>query len=478
MPAQVSKQSEVIQTAVSDNKFVHDPLDLAQPSIRVIRIQKDSRKKDIRCGLKHIMVENDQYVCLSYMWGSPEPTSTIYINDKPFQVRQNLYEFLVKARKFRKQEWLWIDAICIDQDNNNERGDQVRLMAQIYSRAKYVLVYPGRVSRAVNVVYHIVQGTRWLRTSRSAIASRFLRTLRIILCFTPLLFMAMLDEMLRPLYEKGLENFHNMEYWKRVWIIQELMLSKGFYLVSKFGTLRIDNGLRGWKIAKPGTFLNNVLSRRVPTSELAKDVRLGELLRAFSESKSSIDVDRIYALLGLVKIPERFKIDYERSIHATVFHVIEHFSRLQTNSLSGLFIHAVFTTLDYWPAVLCCQCSYLLLERNTSILLPHSCEPSHLQDPHFLRLVFLGKKSNDRRKVESLLDTFTAFNLGSDTTRWSDLPNCDSCGQCLEHSFTQRHTSMPNIRWSFARANADRLVLEFRIENTFASPAENIAKTV
>ena len=81
-------------------------------------------------------VEDDvSYRCLSYTWG--DPTSQQYdivLNDCTFKVRKNLYEFLHMARQYYPNLELWIDAICINQDDNSEKSEQVQRMADISRR--------------------------------------------------------------------------------------------------------------------------------------------------------------------------------------------------------------------------------------------------------------------------------------------------------------------------------------------------------
>ncbi|OAL43075.1 heterokaryon incompatibility, partial [Pyrenochaeta sp. DS3sAY3a] len=83
------------------------------------------------------------YSCLSYMWGDPEEQHAILINGKTFKVRRNLWDFLRVAQTKLFNNFLWIDALCIDQQNTQERNHQVQQMGNIYSRAKTVLLWLG-----------------------------------------------------------------------------------------------------------------------------------------------------------------------------------------------------------------------------------------------------------------------------------------------------------------------------------------------
>ncbi|KAF1967421.1 heterokaryon incompatibility, partial [Bimuria novae-zelandiae CBS 107.79] len=79
------------------------------------------------------------YTCLSYVWGPEDQGHTILINDKPYKVRRNLFEFLGVARTMHHSKWLWIDALCINQASITECNHQVQQMGLIYSNAVEVL---------------------------------------------------------------------------------------------------------------------------------------------------------------------------------------------------------------------------------------------------------------------------------------------------------------------------------------------------
>lgn len=124
----------------------HTPLDHAKKQIRLLSFRTDST-----FDLKVFDLDDcPGYFALSYAWGSPEDgTSTIMLKGEWFQVRQNLHSALAaishQVRSPVSWPWdhythFWIDAICIDQNNVDERNHQVRLMADIYGRAHCVLV--------------------------------------------------------------------------------------------------------------------------------------------------------------------------------------------------------------------------------------------------------------------------------------------------------------------------------------------------
>jgi len=88
------------------------------------------------------------YDALSYVWGNPEVTLPIYIGEHEHELRvtTNLYAALLHLRNSTLERIIWIDAICIDQKNGEEKAQQIPLMAKIYSQASRVLVWLGEAA--------------------------------------------------------------------------------------------------------------------------------------------------------------------------------------------------------------------------------------------------------------------------------------------------------------------------------------------
>lgn len=83
-----------------------------------------------------------KYTAVSYSWGDALHTREISINKKTFHVRENLYQFLLAVEDDHETRF-WIDQICIDQSNINERNHQVNFMSQIYNWASQVIIWSG-----------------------------------------------------------------------------------------------------------------------------------------------------------------------------------------------------------------------------------------------------------------------------------------------------------------------------------------------
>lgn len=90
--------------------------------------------------------KSHQYEALSYVWGNPNDTQSILVNGHDFQVTQSLYTALLHIRDDQLVRRLWVDAICINQNDDDEKASQIPLMRDIYGYAYRVLVWLGDVA--------------------------------------------------------------------------------------------------------------------------------------------------------------------------------------------------------------------------------------------------------------------------------------------------------------------------------------------
>ena len=99
--------------------------------------------------------------------GAADEHKSIKIDGKLFSVHQNLYCFLRTAIRSHSEEWLWIDALCIDQGNLNERNHQVGMMGSIYAQARKTLVYGSLGDR--HIEYGLCDADSWTRSLASSL---------------------------------------------------------------------------------------------------------------------------------------------------------------------------------------------------------------------------------------------------------------------------------------------------------------------
>lgn len=124
---------------------------LAPQQLRLLRPICSLDPDDLRFEIRHVSRGAAQrYTAVSYTWGDQEPTKMIRLNGKLFHVRPNLLSCLYYISKARQKaelgwDWIWVDAICINQQDDREKTEQVRRMDETYSSAQMVSLWLGLV---------------------------------------------------------------------------------------------------------------------------------------------------------------------------------------------------------------------------------------------------------------------------------------------------------------------------------------------
>jgi hypothetical protein len=113
--------------------------------IRLIELLPGQGGQDIKARLFVVdNVTSQPYEALSYVWGSREHDVTISVNGMALDISLNLADALRCLRPPQGAgRILWIDAICINQASNAEKGSQVALMGHIYRSASDVVIFLG-----------------------------------------------------------------------------------------------------------------------------------------------------------------------------------------------------------------------------------------------------------------------------------------------------------------------------------------------
>lgn len=141
--------------ALKSTSTKYRPL-LYKKDIRLLVLHPaDNRDNDIHFHLKYVSLESPhpKFEALSYAWGDPTPMRTIYESNEPVTVRQNLFLALRHLRYSDDYRVLWIDTLCIDQSDFEERSQQVRLMGDVFSEADRVVVWLGEATADIRAAF-------------------------------------------------------------------------------------------------------------------------------------------------------------------------------------------------------------------------------------------------------------------------------------------------------------------------------------
>jgi len=134
-------------------RYAYHRLPPGEQRIRLLHILPGSGTNDIHCKMFNYQININRpfgmYEALSYRWGDPTGPRKIYIQNsglatfRSLDVTKNLYAGLQRLRDPDLPRTVWIDAICINQEDLGERGQQVSFMTTIYANACQVVVWLG-----------------------------------------------------------------------------------------------------------------------------------------------------------------------------------------------------------------------------------------------------------------------------------------------------------------------------------------------
>ena len=126
--------------------FPYPPLSGTQ--IRYITIHPSNGASGrAQCTLHQAPLEDVEFDALSYAWGDTSVTETIIVSGKPFRATTNLVACLKQLATRPGETGLWVDAICINQNDVDERNLQVQRMKNIYQTAQSVIAWLGSSTR-------------------------------------------------------------------------------------------------------------------------------------------------------------------------------------------------------------------------------------------------------------------------------------------------------------------------------------------
>ncbi|KAI0421469.1 heterokaryon incompatibility protein 6 [Xylaria grammica] len=327
--AGVPERTEPLVIADDVPSFTHSPLTRPERMIRLLKIKRGLLRADpVDCELVHFDINSaPTYGALSYCWGPPPDNLKLLCNGKVFYGRRSLEQALKRLRAgFRpgqREEYIWADAICINQQDLDEKDAQIRLMERIYSGAATVYVDLGDMEgQKYSVDGYTVQ---FLGGGGMGAPDTLMRS----------------DDPGHPLHYMTIFEALSQPWLTRTWIIQEVTLAKKVkYMLpgNVFTQEYLDSILsKESMLAHPDRqrelMSSNALMRGYMNYQKLKTIKshdgkmdslqLIQLTRDFSATSPE---DKIFGLFALLSDADRKAIGpYSRSVE----HVFRRFAALQ-----------------------------------------------------------------------------------------------------------------------------------------------------
>ncbi|KAK5744140.1 hypothetical protein LTR17_002170 [Elasticomyces elasticus] len=292
--------------------------------IRLVTVELNE-ENEVACHLSVVSLDdNPVYTALSYVWGTEKPTYRIWVDDCPFLIRRNLYDYLrLVAKKQTTRLGMFIDAICINQDDTPERTHQVKLMGSVYRGALEVTAWFGLEEHWTVGLLEKFPAIRdpavldaYLLTSPDG---RFIRNgTRAQQIQAP-------KQDVRDIAVAIMQGINGHPYWTRLWTVQEYLLptrltlraGKLTFAAARFtdrslANVAFDNMVAWASGSKPCyTSLNYLFGRKLDHPSVAGEVLLplSTAVRLYGTQDCLRVRDHIFGLLGLCK--SRLIPDYD-----------------------------------------------------------------------------------------------------------------------------------------------------------------------
>lgn len=333
------------KTILDDTASIYDSLPVAEDgiTIRVLTIQPSrDTNSPVLCDLSVKCIGTEHhYEALSYCWGDPSAIQYVNVRTSPNEekpsdeenrywkipVTTNLFAALKALRLVNAPRHMWIDALCINQSNPDERNFQVALMQKIYSSCSRTLIWLGESDKDSPKAFRVMRRKQ-------------------------------------TIYPRELSPLLHRPWFRRVWVIQEVALApratiqcgqdmaeweqlvQAAQLVSHVGSM-MNPQLGTAKTHLHPTFYPRIMESARQRMRTNHRFELREALRSFQPFDATKEVDKIYGVLGLVRDPESVRVDYRmdaRDVYQeTALSIIKHSQRLdifldclQSTSTSGI----------------------------------------------------------------------------------------------------------------------------------------------
>lgn len=175
------------------------------------------QRHTIQCALKVVSInEPVDYEALSYVWGTETKSTSIRLDAQSFPVTANLHDALTRLQLDDTPRQFWIDAICINQTDLQERAEQVQQMRKIYQNARSVCVFLGESWEGLDLA------SDFFEAAAAHPESHFDHTQEPCLS-------AQGHSSASKTLRMNLVRFLTVPWWNRLWTAQEYVLARHVY---------------------------------------------------------------------------------------------------------------------------------------------------------------------------------------------------------------------------------------------------------
>ncbi|KAN0105882.1 HET domain containing protein [Hyaloscypha variabilis] len=320
------------------NHYKYHPID-PKGEIRILILQPPSSpdEAELHCEITTAKFsDNPSYEAISYCWGSDVFPETLYLPSGTLAITENLASGLRRFRLHDQPRRLWADAVCINQQDDEEKGYQVALMATIFRNAECVLVWLGESNEAIDAGIGLIRElahSAWkygLQYDDNVVQR--VRNLQPKMKHLKNGITAALIQLSVDLDFQSINAFVDQQWFKRLWVIQEYTLASRAEIHNGGNILSHEDLFLAMAIVflisvLPNSILETILeklsldgfaaaSSTIFQRDLPPYYDLLNLAVIHTGHRCKLDQDRIYALLALVSTgpAKHLEINYSLSV--------------------------------------------------------------------------------------------------------------------------------------------------------------------
>lgn len=323
------------QSKREHNRTIYEPLSSSKDMIRVMRILPGVEGQALQCFVHAEQRSSAKYEALSYVWGDPTLRRFIMLNGTRYAIGKNLYDCLLHLRRATTHRELWVDTLCINQANSDERSQQVLLMGDLYKKAAQVVIWLGLDARGVQDLF--CEASEHHQTNSNAAKNTSLR-----------------PDKSGNLH--AIQHVLGSPWWSRVWTVQELILGSSTIVQCGEHSLPWESfcqvidrnasqmGPADLRKTSYSQYLALKRERQLYRQHVVRRYPLLERMYTFREKQASVAVDKIFGFYGLLDEPSaEIRPEYDDCTED----VEESFAIDFINRYKSLAVIAVAELLEY-----------------------------------------------------------------------------------------------------------------------------------
>ncbi|KAH6694358.1 heterokaryon incompatibility protein-domain-containing protein [Leptodontidium sp. MPI-SDFR-AT-0119] len=256
------------------SSYEYSLLPLEDDNIRLLHLLPNKDKDaPLQCELRNYSLQKlgpgtHLYEALSYVWGKPDNPLPICVDKIKFSVGANLHAALSRLRDHSFVRIIWVDSICINQRSPVEQGQQVQIMAKIYSNAHRVIVWLGDETEEIKGA---LEDIRLAADEESTEDSK------------------------KKMNKQAILKLLEQQWFQRIWVLQEVAAARHVVMMSSPNLQTIPSVV--YLIERAG--LRSKHTSNLP-ERFSLNIRcLVELIDMFHTRKATDVRDKVYALLGM-----------------------------------------------------------------------------------------------------------------------------------------------------------------------------------